>query len=110
MSLTSTILLNLPIRLPAGKPRFVSCDDRRMPAVTAGQIASARRNEQIRLTNIKFVFNAIKRGKATIIDITEYTRLSESTVKKALHELLDKDKVTRDCKQVRHRFAIKGKA
>jgi len=108
MSLTSTILLNLPIRLPVGKPRFVSCDDRRMPAVTAGQIASAQNNERIRLANVELVFNAVKLGAQTIIVICDFTGLSESTVKKALHELLDKDKVTRDCKQTRHRFAVKG--
>lgn len=110
MSLTSTILLNLPIQLPVGKPRFVSCDDRRMAHVSSGQVESVQNNERIRLANIEIVFNAVKRGKATIIDISDFTRLSKLTVSKALNELVDNGRITRDCKNVRHRFVIKGKA
>lgn len=81
MSLTATLLLGTPIRLPRGRKRLISGDK-------PGKTESAR-NSITRLANVERVFNAIADGHTTICAIEDETGISTVTVQKALHELED---------------------
>lgn len=81
MSLTATLLLGLPVRLPQGRTRLISSDK-------SGKSLSPR-NDITRLANVEMVFNAIADGYTSIFAIEDATSLSQVTVKKALHELED---------------------
>lgn len=79
MSLTATLLLNRPIRLPRGRKRLVSSDFQRKN--------ESARNSTTRLANVELVFNAIVDGHTTIRAIEDAIVLSRLTVQKALNEL-----------------------
>ena len=103
MSLTATILLNQPIRLPRGRKRLISSDFQRK--------SESARNSTTRLANVELVFNAIADGHTTIRAIDAAVVLSVVTVQKALNELEDwpgGPRIVRIIpgKQQRHHFQI----
>ena len=81
MSLTAHLIFNQPTRLPPGRMRVHFMEAPSDPH--AGQIL----NDSIKGHNIERVFAAVAAGHGLVNDICSATRLSKTTVQKALNSL-----------------------
>ena len=96
MSLISTLLLNKPISLPAGKWRNHYMDNK-APNLPPHSVAR-------RALSVNAVVDVLRRGiLMTIDDVAEATGLSRKTVAFVLHELLDTGRA-RVCKNGKKSF------
>lgn len=81
MSLTAHLLLNRPIALPVGSPRAHYIEP---PVVVP---SSQVLNSSVKARNIEAVYAAVADGQRTVPAVMAATRLSHTTVQKALNAL-----------------------
>ena len=92
MSLTATLLLNKPIRLPEGvkqAPHYLCLPE---PLVTVAEQKYEKR-KAIKEANIAQVLTAIKEGVITINEIAVHIGVSKSTVLKAVNYLQEREQI-----------------
>lgn len=92
MSLVSDILFRAPPPKFKGRKRSYICEGSSNTGRdfnTEGDRRNAERNTAIRMRNVERCYESVRKGNQTIPEVERDTGLSESTVKKALHELVD---------------------
>ena len=89
VSMTATLLLGLPVRLPKGRKRNVY-GMRLAAPTTPRELADethAARMDRMRSANIERVFDAIAAGWRTVLHVSVITGLSHVTCWKAMQQL-----------------------
>lgn len=96
MSLTATLLLGKPIRLPDGIKRPPHHIDRPEPlSAKGGKFGNYDKRKTMREANIARVLSAIVEGVDTIHAIAEHLGISKATVLKAVNRLQDRQQIKR---------------
>ena len=111
MSLTAHILFARQTTLPAGTRRRHMMEDglRRNPDAPPPKLS--HKNQAMKARNIESVHAAVAAGATTHAEIEDATRLSQSTVKKALYALEEwpgGPRISRDRRFVTHTFQVIG--
>ena len=92
MSLTATLLLGKPIRLPEGVKQPPHYLYRPEPLVTIAE-AKYEKRRSLREANIASVLAAIEEGVVTINEIAVHIGVSKSTVLKAVNRLQEREQI-----------------
>lgn len=84
MSLTATLLLQHPVRLPVGTPR----DPHRIAGTPYVDPATQVENLETRARNVARVIDAVRNGHDTRKAISQYTGLALSTLRRITDQMI----------------------